>query len=358
MKNSLLEKLNHLIHRHEEISYLISLKSTIEDINEYKKLTQEYYEITPIVETFQNYLKEQKNLSDAKEMLNDNELKEYAIEEIKKTTKILLSLEKKLQILLLPKDEDDNKNIYLEIRAGAGGDEAALFAYDLLRMYSKYAELQSWTTKIVSLNESDIGGYKECILKIEGNNVFSKLKFESGVHRVQRIPTTENQGRIHTSTCTIAIMPESNEITEVKLNPNELRIDTFRASGAGGQHVNKTDSAVRITHLPTGLVVECQDGRSQHSNKSQALKVLSVRLYNAQKKQAHLKESEHRKNLIGTGDRSERIRTYNYPQGRVTDHRVNLTLHKLDNILNGELNELIIALITENQTQQLIQIGI
>lgn len=356
MKNSILEKLNQLTQRQEEISNLIALESIIQDINKYKNLTKEYYEITPIVETFKNYKKELQNLNDAKEMLNDIELKEFANEEIQNTLKKLSHIEKELQILLLPKDKDDSKNIFLEIRAGTGGDEAALFCHDLLRMYSKYAELKSWKIQIVSLNESDIGGYKECIIKIEGNNVYSKLKFESGVHRVQRIPTTESQGRIHTSTCTVAVMPETDDIEEIKLNLSELRIDTFRASGAGGQHINKTDSAVRITHLPTGLVVECQAGRSQHSNKTQALKVLSSRIYEMQKKQAHLKESEHRKTLIGTGDRSERIRTYNYPQNRVTDHRINLTLHKLDNILEGNLEELIISLQTENEAQQLTQL--
>ena len=330
MKQSLLDKLIHLQERLEEINLLLADENAAADMDKYRALTREHAEISPIVAVFSQYNQAQADLAAAEEMLTDPEMKAFAEEEIDTAKNKLNQLESELQILLLPKDADDNKNVFLEVRAGTGGDEAALFAGDLLRMYLRYAERCGWKSEIVSANESDLGGYKEVIVRIAGDNIYGRLKFESGGHRVQRVPTTESQGRIHTSACTVAIMPEADELAEIELNPNDLRIDTFRASGAGGQHINKTDSAVRITHLPTGMVVECQDGRSQHANKAQAMKVLAARLNDKQKREAHAKESAERKSLIGSGDRSERIRTYNYPQGRVSDHRINLTLYKID----------------------------
>lgn len=353
MKPSILDKLQALCDRLEEVTALLGAPDSTADINQYRKLNQEHAELTPIVETYQQYRQAESDLRDAEEMLSDPEMKAFAEEEIDAAKNTIQKLDWTLQTLLLPKDSDDDKNIFIEIRAGTGGDEAALFAADLLRMYSRYAERHRWQTEIISANESDLGGYKEVIVRLVGLGAYSKLKFESGGHRVQRVPATESQGRIHTSACTVAVMPEADEIEEIQLNPNELRIDTFRASGAGGQHINKTDSAVRITHLPTGLVVECQDGRSQHANKAQAMKVLAARLNDKQKREAQAKEAAERKSLIGSGDRSERIRTYNYPQGRVTDHRINLTLHKLDFVMDGDLEEITSALIAEHQAQQL-----
>ena len=290
-------------------------------------------------------------------MLADPDMKEFAQAEIDAGRTRLAELDLALQKLLLPKDPNDEKNIFLEIRAGTGGDEAALFAGDLLRMYTRYAERNRWQVEIVSASESDLGGYKEVIVRLIGLGAYSRLKFESGGHRVQRVPATETQGRIHTSACTVAVMPEAEEIAEVVLNPADLRIDTFRASGAGGQHINKTDSAVRITHLPTGIVAECQDGRSQHANKASAMQVLAARIYDIQLREKQQKEAAERKSLIGSGDRSERIRTYNYPQGRITDHRINLTLYKLDQVMDGDLAELTDALIAEHQAEQLAQLG-
>ncbi|MBN3860474.1 peptide chain release factor 1 [Neisseriaceae bacterium PsAf] len=353
MKPSLIQKLDNLSNRLEEVTHLLASEDVTNNLDEYRKLTKEHSELTPIIESYQSFKEAQDNLDTAKEMLSDPEMKELAQEEIELNSKAIETLEHQLQLLLLPKDDDDHKNIILEIRAGTGGDEAALFAGDLFRMYSKYAENNGWKVEIISANESELGGYKEVIAQIQGDGIYRQLKFESGGHRVQRIPETESQGRIHTSSCTVAVMPEADEVEEVNLNPSDLKIDTFRASGAGGQHINKTDSAVRITHLPTGLVVECQDGRSQHSNKAQAMKVLATRLYNQKKNAAHEKEAAERKSLIGSGDRSERIRTYNYPQGRVTDHRINLTLYKLENIMEGNLDEIIQPLIIEYQAEQL-----
>ncbi|WP_373699161.1 peptide chain release factor 1 [Neisseria dentiae] len=357
MKPSILEKLQQLAERLEEVTHLLGQPEAADDMDNYRKLTREHAEITPVVEVFQQYRLAQSDLADAQEMLADPEMKAFAAEEIETAKAQIETLENELQKLLLPKDADDDKNIFIEVRAGTGGDEAALFAGDLLRMYSRYAERNRWQVEIVSANESDLGGYKEVIARIVGLGAYSKLKFESGGHRVQRVPATESQGRIHTSACTVAVMPEAGELEEIQLNPADLRIDTFRASGAGGQHINKTDSAVRITHLPTGMVVECQDGRSQHSNKAQAMKVLAARLNDAQKREAQAKEAAERKSLIGSGDRSERIRTYNYPQGRVTDHRINLTLHKLDFIMDGDLEELTAALIAEHQAELLAEMG-
>ncbi len=357
MKPSILEKLQQLSDRLEEVTHLLGSPDITDDMDNYRKLTLEHAEITPVVETFNQYRLAQNDILEAEEMLSDPDMKDFAAEEIETAKAKIELLEQELQKLLLPKDADDDKNIFIEVRAGTGGDEAALFAGDLLRMYSRYAERNGWQVEIVSANESDLGGYKEVIARIIGLGAYSKLKFESGGHRVQRVPATESQGRIHTSACTVAVMPEADELEEIQLNANDLRIDTFRASGAGGQHINKTDSAVRITHLPTGLVVECQDGRSQHANKAQAMKVLAARLNDIQKREAQAKEAAERKSLIGSGDRSERIRTYNYPQGRVTDHRINLTLHKLDFIMDGDMEEITSALIAEHQAELLASMG-
>ena len=357
MKPSVLDKLQSLSERLEEVTALLSTPEATADINRFRQLNQEHAELTPVVEAYRQYRQAESDLADAEDMLADPEMKDFAAEEIEAAKAKIETLDTELQKLLLPKDEDDGKNIFLEIRAGTGGDEAALFAADLLRMYTRYAERNRWQVEIVSANESDLGGYKEVIARIAGIGAYGRLKFESGGHRVQRVPATESQGRIHTSACTVAVMPEADELEEIQLNPAELRIDTFRASGAGGQHINKTDSAIRITHLPTGMVVECQDGRSQHANKAQAMKVLAARLNDAQKREAQAKEAAERKSLIGSGDRSERIRTYNYPQGRVTDHRINLTLHKLDFVMDGDMEEITAALIAEHQAELLAAMG-
>lgn len=357
MKPSVLDKLQSLSERLEEVTSLLSTPEATADINRFRQLNQEHAELTPVVEAYRQYRQAESDLADAEDMLADPEMKDFAAEEIEAAKAKIETLDTELQKLLLPKDEDDGKNIFLEVRAGTGGDEAALFAADLLRMYTRYAERNRWQVEIVSANESDLGGYKEVIARIAGIGAYGRLKFESGGHRVQRVPATESQGRIHTSACTVAVMPEADELEEIQLNPAELRIDTFRASGAGGQHINKTDSAIRITHLPTGMVVECQDGRSQHANKAQAMKVLAARLNDKQKREAQAKEAAERKSLIGSGDRSERIRTYNYPQGRVTDHRINLTLHKLDFVMDGDMEEITNALIAEHQAELLAAMG-
>ena len=357
MKASLLEKLHQLADRLEEVTHLLASENATDDMDEYRKLNKEYAELTPLVETYQAFNQAQQDKIDAEEMLSDPDMKEFAAEEINAANDKIETLELDLQKLLLPKDQDDDKNVFIEVRAGTGGDEAALFAGDLLRMYVRYAERQGWKTEMVSESESDLGGYKEAIVRIMGTGVYSQLKFESGAHRVQRVPATESQGRVHTSACTVAVMAEADELEDIAINPVDIRIDTFRASGAGGQHINKTDSAIRITHFPTGLVVECQDGRSQHSNKAQAMKVLAARLNDLQRREAHEKEAAERKSLVGSGDRSERIRTYNYPQGRVTDHRINLTLYKLDFIMDGDLSEVTGSLIAEHQAELLASIS-
>ena len=303
------------------------------------------------------YERAESDLETAKELVSDPEMKEFAQEEIEAAKSRLADLEHELQIALLPKDPNDDRNIFLEIRAGTGGDESALFAGDLLRMYLRYAETQGWKSEIVSKNESELGGYREVIVRIIGRGAYSRLKFESGGHRVQRVPATESQGRIHTSACTVAVLAEMDEVEDVVLNPADLRIDVFRASGAGGQHIQKTDSAVRITHIPTGLVVECQDERSQQQNKARAMQVLAARIYAAQVAEQQAREASERKSLVGSGDRSERIRTYNFPQGRVTDHRINLTLYKLDAVMNGDLDEIINALITQHQADELARLA-
>jgi peptide chain release factor 1 len=357
MKPSIATKLSQLADRLEEVTHLLASESATADMDQFRKLTREHAELTPVVETFQLYQQCETDLATAGDMLSDPDMKEFAQLEIDEGREKMAALEVELQKLLLPKDPNDEKNIFLEIRAGTGGDEAALFAADLLRMYTRFAERNRWQVEIVSASESDLGGYKEAIVRIIGFGAYSKLKFESGGHRVQRVPATETQGRIHTSACTVAVMAEADELVDVVLNPADLRIDTFRASGAGGQHINKTDSAVRITHLPTGIVAECQDGRSQHANKASAMQVLAARINDIQRREQQQKEAAERKSLIGSGDRSERIRTYNYPQGRITDHRINLTLYKLDYVMDGDLVELTDALIAEQQTELLAALG-
>ncbi|KZE34461.1 peptide chain release factor 1 (bRF-1) [Crenobacter luteus] len=353
MKPSIAAKLAQLSERLEEVTQLLVQEGATADMDQYRKLSREHAELTPLVEAFAAYRQAEEDIATAGELLSDPDMKEFAAAEIDAARDKIAALELELQKLLLPKDPNDDKNILLEIRAGTGGDEAALFAGDLLRMYTRYAERNRWQVEILSASESDLGGYKEVIVRIAGDGAYSRLKFESGGHRVQRVPATETQGRIHTSACTVAVMPEADEIAEVVLNPADLRIDTYRASGAGGQHINKTDSAVRITHLPTGIVAECQDGRSQHANKASAMRVLAARIYDIQLREQQQKEAAERKSLIGSGDRSERIRTYNYPQGRVTDHRINLTLYKLDYVMDGDLDELTGALIAERQAELL-----
>ena len=349
-------KLELLQKRLIELNAELSSENATKDMERYKKISKEHSEINPVVEIYKDFLTKMKNIEDAKEMLSEPEMKIFAQEEIDLAKEEIIKLEKKLQALLLPKDPNDEKNIFLEIRAGAGGDESALFAADIFRMYSRYAERMHWKIEIISSNESEVGGYKEIIAKVIGQGAYSKLKFESGGHRVQRVPNTETQGRIHTSAITVAILPEADEIIDVQINPADLRIDTYRASGAGGQHINKTDSAVRITHLPTGIVVECQDDRSQHRNKAQAMSILAARIKDNQIKEQESQRASERKSLIGSGDRSERIRTYNFPQGRITDHRINLTLYKIDFIMDGDLIDLIDALTGEHQADLLAQL--
>ena len=351
------KKLATLSERLDELNRLLSSEDATNDMDNYRKISREHSEITPIVEQFRAFELGEADIAEAQKMLADPEMKEFAQEEIETGKAKLEAIEDELQKLLLPKDPNDERNLFLEIRAGTGGDESALFAGDLFRMYSRYAERQRWKVEIVSASDSEVGGYKEIIAKVEGFGAYSKLKFESGGHRVQRVPDTETQGRIHTSACTVAVLPEADEVSDVVINPADIRIDTYRASGAGGQHINKTDSAVRITHLPTGIVVECQDDRSQHKNKAQAMSVLAARIKAAQVNEQNSKIASERKSLIGSGDRSERIRTYNYPQGRITDHRINLTLYKIDAITEGDMDELIGALAAEHQADLLASLG-
>jgi len=353
----MLSKLDQLSERLEEVGQLLMREDATASMDNYRKLNREHAEIGPLVALYQSYSEAEKDVAAAQEMLQDPEMKVFAQEEIEAAKERMTTLEADLQKMLLPKDANDERNILLEIRAGTGGDEAALFAGDLLRMYTRYAERNRWQVEIMSESPSELGGYKEVIVRLVGAGAYAKLKFESGGHRVQRVPATETQGRIHTSACTVAVMPEADEVSDVVINPADLRIDTYRASGAGGQHINKTDSAVRITHNPTGIVVECQDGRSQHQNKAQALRVLATRIMDVQTRAQQAKEAATRKSLIGSGDRSERIRTYNFPQGRMTDHRINLTLYKLDFIMDGDLDDLINALVAEHQAELLAALG-
>ncbi len=356
MKTSLIKKLSAIHDRYMEIARLLSESEVIHDQERFRDLSKEYAQLEPIVQCFQQYQTNQNGLKSAQELLNDAEFRRMAEDEIASLTEQKQLLEENLKKLLIPPDPNDERNVFLEIRAGTGGNEAALFAGDLFRMYSRFAENMGWKVSVVSEHEGEQGGFKEIIARIEGHGVYSQLKFESGTHRVQRVPATEAQGRIHTSACTVAIMAEADALEQVKINLAECRIDTFRASGAGGQHVNKTDSAIRITHLPTGIVVECQDERSQHKNKARALSLLQSRIMAEQQAQRSREEAATRKSLVGSGDRSERIRTYNYPQGRLTDHRIGLTLYSLESVMEGKLQPVIDPLIRELQAEQLAKL--
>ncbi|REH38699.1 peptide chain release factor 1 (bRF-1) [Paraperlucidibaca baekdonensis] len=353
MKAALLSRLDQLAERFEELNALLSDAGIIADQNQFRKLSREHAELEPVVAALAAYRHTQQQQADAKALLSDPDFRELAEIDIAETEVELERISDDLQRLMVPRDPNDTGNVWLEIRAGTGGDEAAIFAGDLFRMYSRFAERQGWRIEIVSSNEGEHGGYKEVISRVAGESVYAALKFESGAHRVQRVPATESQGRVHTSACTVAVMPEAPELEAIEINAGDLRIDTYRASGAGGQHINKTDSAVRVTHIPTGVVVECQDERSQHKNKARALSLLSAKLHAAQQAEAQQASATMRRDLVGSGDRSERIRTYNFPQGRMSDHRINLTLYKLDDIMNGDLNELLTALATEHQADQL-----
>jgi peptide chain release factor 1 len=355
MKASLVTKLETLTDRHEEVSALLGDSETISDQNKFRDLSREYSELESVVSCYADYTQVRSDLDEAEQMLGDSDpdVQEMVREELESAGERLAVLEDQLQTLLLPRDPNDSHNVFLEIRAGTGGDEAAIFAGNLFRMYSRYAESQRWKIEVLSERGGEHGGYKEIITRVEGRDVYANLKFESGAHRVQRVPETESQGRIHTSACTVAVMPEAEAVDEIEINKADLRVDTYRASGAGGQHVNKTDSAVRLTHLPTGVVVECQDERSQHKNRARAMSLLQAKLLtSAQDKQAD-EQAATRRNLVGTGDRSDRIRTYNFPQGRLTDHRINLTLYKLAEVMEGELDAVISPLRHEYQADQL-----
>ncbi|WCE07954.1 peptide chain release factor 1 [Pseudomonas sp. JBR1] len=359
MKTSLLHKLDGLQDRFEELTALLGDAEVISDQTQFRAYSKEYAELEPVSQAFIEYRKVQVDLEGAQALLKDSDpdLREMAEEEVTSAKARLQELEDELQRMMLPRDPNDGRNVFLEIRAGTGGDEAAIFAGDLFRMYSRYAERQGWRLEVLSENEGEHGGFKEVIARVEGDSVYAKLKFESGAHRVQRVPETESQGRIHTSACTVAVLPEPDEQQAIEINPADLRVDTYRSSGAGGQHVNKTDSAVRITHLPTGIVVECQEERSQHKNRAKAMAWLSAKLNDQQDAAAHKEMSDTRRLLVGSGDRSERIRTYNFPQGRVTDHRINLTLYSLGEVVNGDVQQVIDPLLQEYQADQLAALG-
>ncbi|MBC7603469.1 MAG: peptide chain release factor 1 [Ramlibacter sp.] len=360
MKPFLRQQLERYPVRLQELDFFLSQQDVVQDMERFRALTREHAEVSDVAGVFQQFLQHEKDLASAREMLDDPEMAEMAREEIGGLEALLPQLEDDLQKLLLPKDPDDVRNTFLEIRAGTGGDESALFAGDLLRMYTRYAERKGWRTEIVSESQGEVGGFKEVVVRIEGAGVYGRLKFESGGHRVQRVPATETQGRIHTSACTVAALPEPDEAQAVQINPADLRIDTYRASGAGGQHVNKTDSAVRITHIPTGIVAECQDDRSQHRNKAKAMQVLVARIHEKERSERAAKDAATRKGLIGSGDRSDRIRTYNFPQGRLTDHRINLTLYKLSFVMEGDLDEVVEALLLARKAEQLedLELGV
>ena len=359
MKASLLNKLDNLSDRFEELTALLGDAEVISKQTQFRAYSKEYVEIEPVIATFRELRKVQSDLEGAQALLKDSDpdLREMAELEVDQAKEALVGLEDKLQRMLLPKDPNDGRNVYLEVRAGTGGDEAAIFSGDLFRMYSRYAERQGWRVEVLSANEGEHGGFKEVIARVEGDNVYAKLKFESGAHRVQRVPETESQGRIHTSACTVAVLPEPDEQAAIEINPADLRVDTYRSSGAGGQHVNTTDSAIRITHIPTGTVVECQEERSQHKNRAKAMAWLAAKLQDQQEAAAHKEISETRKLLVGSGDRSERIRTYNFPQGRVTDHRINLTLYSLNEVIAGGVEAVIEPLLAEYQADQLAALG-
>jgi peptide chain release factor 1 len=359
MKTSLKHKLEQLLERFEEVGHLLSDPLVISNTEQFKELSKEYAQLEPLAQDYTRYAETERERASLDELLqsDDSDIVAMAKEDLPALDALLTELNETLHMHLIPKDPKDEGNVYLEIRAGTGGDEAAIFSGDLFKMYTRYAETQGWQTEIVSTHHSDQGGFKEIIVRIMGKQVYSKLKFESGAHRVQRVPETESQGRVHTSACTVAILPEVDEINEITIKPDDLRVDTFRASGAGGQHVNKTDSAIRLTHLPTGVVVECQDDRSQHKNRARAMKLLQTKLLTSEQQKQHDEQSEARRSLIGSGDRSERIRTYNYPQGRLTDHRINLTLYQLTDVLNGDLNLVIDPLKREHQADLLATLG-
>jgi peptide chain release factor 1 len=355
MKPVLEKKLISLVERYRELAAILSDHTVAEDMNRFRDLSKEYAQLEPLVADFERYQQYCQEVEDTKTLLEDSdaEIQRLAKQELKEAEERRDQAEQAMQLFLLPTDPHDDNNIFLEIRAGTGGDEAAIFAGDLCRMYSRYAETQRWKIEVINESFGEHGGYKEIILRIMGKGAYSRFKFESGVHRVQRVPDTEAQGRIHTSTCTIAVLPELDEVDDIEINPADLRTDTFRASGAGGQHVNKTDSAIRITHIPTGIVVECQDERSQHKNRARALSLLKAKMLTQEREKQRKEQAENRRSLVGTGDRSERIRTYNYPQGRITDHRINLTLYKLTTIMEGDLEPLISALVLEHQADLL-----
>ena len=359
MKASIQAKLESVAERHEEIAALLGDPDIIGDQNKFRELSKEYSQLEPIVTAFADYRQTEEDLASANEMANDSDadMRAMAAEELPELQERLGTQELALQKLLLPRDPRDENNAFLEIRAGTGGDEAAIFAGDLLRMYLRYAELNKWRSEIINERPGDHGGYKEVVCRLSGERVYSRLKFESGAHRVQRVPETESQGRVHTSAATVAILPEVDQVEEININTADIRVDTFRASGAGGQHVNKTDSAIRLTHIPTGVVVECQDERSQHKNRAKAMALLQARLLDAEQSKQQDAESESRRLQVGSGDRSERIRTYNFPQGRLTDHRINLTLYKLDDIMSGSLGEIVDPLIAEHQAELLAEFG-
>jgi len=356
MKAALRQQFERLGLRLTELNATLADPSIVADMTRFRALTREHAEVEGVVTTFRHYEQRERDLTAARDMLDEPEMADMAREEIAAAESDIARLHLELQTALLPRDPDDRRNAFIEIRAGTGGDESALFAADLLRMYLRHAERQGWRTELMSESMSDLGGYKEVVVRVEGDDVYGRLRFESGGHRVQRVPATETQGRIHTSACTVAVMPEADEAEDIQLNPADLRIDTFRASGAGGQHVNKTDSAIRITHLPTGIVAECQDDRSQHRNKAKAMAVLAARLREKERSERAAAVAATRKGLIGSGDRSDRIRTYNFPQGRLTDHRINLTLYKLGAIMEGELDEVLAALQAERAAQQLAEL--
>ena len=357
MQPFLRSQLERYAQRLQELDFLLSREDIMGDMAQYRSISREHADVTAVAGRYARYLQREADLAGALEMLDDPDMAEMAQEEVSAAEGELLQLEDELQRLLLPKDPDDERNAFMEIRAGTGGDESALFAGDLARMYTRHAANAGWKVEVMSANESELGGYKELVLRIEGEQVYGALRFESGGHRVQRVPDTETQGRIHTSACTVAVMPEPDAAQAITLNPADLRIDTFRASGAGGQHINKTDSAVRVVHIPTGIVAECQDGRSQHSNKAKALQVLQARIQEKERSERAAKEAATRKGLIGSGDRSDRIRTYNFPQGRLTDHRINLTLYKLLAIMEGDLDEVLQALQHAREAEQLAELG-
>ena len=358
MKPFLRTQLERYAQRLEELDFLLSREDIMGDMQKYRSISREHADVTAVAGRYQRYLQTEADIAAAREMLADPDMAEMAQDEITTGEAALVQLEDELQRLLLPKDPDDARPAFVEIRAGTGGDESALFAGDLARMYTRYAANVGWKVEVMSANENEIGGYKEVVLRVDGDNAYGRLRFESGGHRVQRVPATETQGRIHTSACTVAVMPEPDEHEAITLNPADLRIDTFRASGAGGQHINKTDSAVRVVHLPTGIVAECQDGRSQHSNKAKALQVLQARIQEKERSERAAKEAALRKGLIGSGDRSDRIRTYNFPQGRLSDHRINLTLYKLLAVMEGDLGDVLDALQHAREAELLAELEV